>query len=317
MSMDGISEQSFAALAEAGTRAAGEHELDEALQTVAEALGDVVDADAVVVRVADAHGELKARSIVSGSQALAAELAGSVFATTELGKREAGGTSLPEPVARAARRARAAEVVLVPVTVDGRASGSVELFRASGPFTGGEKAAAEVAASQIALVVRAVGAGNGAGSSRRSAHARRRRTRGSARCRARSRGCRPRRRPRIGRRGSASLAAPRRRTARAVRLGRAGAGARRRSQAGCLRAGGARARASRAGERRIGADDGDAQPRPAARRRPPARLRPRRGRLRSAISSASPHSRFGQRRRFGPPTEHARRASSSSAPTPC
>lgn len=103
MSMDGISEQSFAALAEAGTRAAGEHELDEALQTVAEALGDVVDADAVVVRVADAHGELKARSIVSGSQALAAELAGSVFATTELesATREARACRSPWPEPRA------------------------------------------------------------------------------------------------------------------------------------------------------------------------------------------------------------------------
>src|SRR6185503_815487 len=116
-----------------------------------------------VVRVADARGELHARSIVSGSEALAAELAGSVFSTAELVERDAR-AGLPEPVARAARRARAAEVLLVPVTVDGRASGSVELFRASGPFTAAERAAADVAASQVALVVRAVGAGNGAGS---------------------------------------------------------------------------------------------------------------------------------------------------------
>jgi serine phosphatase RsbU (regulator of sigma subunit) len=159
--MDGISEQSVEALAEAGRRAAGERGLDEGLQAVAETLAEVAAADAVVVRVADAHGQLQARSIVSSSEALAAELAGSAFATAELVDRDAR-TSLPEPVARAARRARAAEVVLVPVTVHGRASGSVELFRASGPFTAGEKAAAQMAASQIGLVVRAVGNGNGA-----------------------------------------------------------------------------------------------------------------------------------------------------------
>ena len=159
--MEGISEQSFEALAEAGRRAAGEHGLDEALQTVAETLAEVTQADAVVVRVADVRGELHARSIVSRSQALAAELAGSVFTTAELPAGDRARAGLPEPVARAARRAHAAEVMLVPVTVDGRASGSLELFRSSGPFIAAEKAAADVAASQVALVVRGFGAGNG------------------------------------------------------------------------------------------------------------------------------------------------------------
>src|SRR4029078_13741184 len=99
--MEGISEQSFEALAEAGRRAAGQQPLDEALQTVAEALAEVAETDAIVVRVEDVRGELHARSIVSRSQALAAELAGSVFTTAQLlaGGGARWGPSQPLPPA--------------------------------------------------------------------------------------------------------------------------------------------------------------------------------------------------------------------------
>jgi serine phosphatase RsbU (regulator of sigma subunit)/PAS domain-containing protein len=163
--MGGISEQALETLAAAGRRAAGEHGLDEALQAVAEAVVEVAGADAVAVRVADAQGALPVRSIVCRSEALAAELAGSSFSVNELPREDGDSGALPGAVQRAARRARAADVLLVPVTADGRALGSLELMRASKPFDPAEKAAARVAASHLGLVLRAFGAGNGGGRS--------------------------------------------------------------------------------------------------------------------------------------------------------
>jgi serine phosphatase RsbU (regulator of sigma subunit)/PAS domain-containing protein len=159
--MEGISEQSLEALAEAGRRAAGESGVDAALDTLAEALGDVVGADAVAIRVADAQGALHVRSVVSRSESLAAELAGSSFSTDELLRHDRSPGGLPAPVARTARRGHAAEVILVPVTLDGRVLASIELLRAATAFDPAEKAAAELAASHVALVLRAFGAGNG------------------------------------------------------------------------------------------------------------------------------------------------------------
>ena len=163
--MEGISEQALEALAEAGRRAAGEQALDAALETVAAALGEVVAADAVAVRIADPAGVLRVSSLASRSEALAAEVAGSSFSTEELARHGESGGGLPAAVARIARRGHAADVVLVPVTAEGRTVGSVELLRAAKPFEPGEKAAAEVAASQVGLVLRAFGASNGANGS--------------------------------------------------------------------------------------------------------------------------------------------------------
>jgi len=160
--MEGISEQALEALADAGRRAAGEHGVDAALQTVAEALSVVAGANAVAVRVADGAGVLHVRSVVSGSEALAAELAGSSFSTEELLHHDGSAGTLPAAVARTARRGHAAEALLVPVTAEGRAVGSVELLRAKRPFGPAEKAAVQVAASQVGLVLRAFGARNGA-----------------------------------------------------------------------------------------------------------------------------------------------------------
>ena len=160
--MEGISEQALEAFADVGRRAAGEHGVDAALQTVAEALSVVAGANAVAVRVADGAGVLHVRSVVSGSEALAAELAGSSFSTEELLHHDGSAGTLPAAVARTARRGHAAEALLVPVTAEGRAVGSVELLRAKRPFGPAEKAAVQVAASQVGLVLRAFGARNGA-----------------------------------------------------------------------------------------------------------------------------------------------------------
>jgi serine phosphatase RsbU (regulator of sigma subunit) len=164
--MDDISEHALEALAAAGLRAAGEHGLDEALQAVAEAAREVTGADAVAIRVLDAEGRLPVRTVVCRSEALAAELAGSSFPLAELPRREASSDRLPQAVSRAARRARAADALLIPVLADGRPVGSLELLRAARPFDPGETANARVAASHLGLVLRAFGAANGEAASR-------------------------------------------------------------------------------------------------------------------------------------------------------
>src|SRR5512133_2613748 len=162
--MDDISAHALDSLAAAGLRAAGEQGLDEALHAVAEAAGDVTGADAIAIRIVDAEARLTVRTVVCRSEALAAELSGSSFPLAELPRGQVSSEGLPQAVSRAARRARAADALLIPVFVDGRALGSLELMRAARPFDAGEAAGARVAASHLGLVLRAFGAGNGAAS---------------------------------------------------------------------------------------------------------------------------------------------------------
>jgi serine phosphatase RsbU (regulator of sigma subunit) len=159
--MDDNSDHALDTLAAAGLRAAGERGLDEALQAVADAVSEVTGADVAAIRVVDDDGHLTVRTVASRSEALAAELAGSAFSPDELPAHAASADDLPEAVRRAARRARAVDVLLIPVRADGAPLGSLELLRTARPFEPGETAAARVAASHLGLVLRAFGAGNG------------------------------------------------------------------------------------------------------------------------------------------------------------
>jgi len=160
--MDEISDHALDTLAAAGLRAAGEQGLDEALQVVAEAVVEVTGADAAAIRTVDGSGRLSVRTVASRSDALAAELAGSAFSLEELPAEAVSSDELPGAVARAARRAHAADVLLIPVRADGLPLGSLELLRASQQFDADETAAARIAAAELGLVLRAFGAGNGA-----------------------------------------------------------------------------------------------------------------------------------------------------------
>ena len=159
--MDEISDQALDSLATAGLSAAGEHGLEDALQTVADAAFAATGADAAAIRVLEAAGRLSVRALACRSDALAAELAGSSFAVEELPAELALGDDLPGSVQRAVRRARASAALLVPVRADGAALGSLELLRAGGEFDAGETAVARFAAAQLGLVLRAFGVGNG------------------------------------------------------------------------------------------------------------------------------------------------------------
>ena len=144
-------------------RAAGEHGLDAALQAVAEALSVVTGANAVVVRVADGAGMLHVRSVVSGSEALAAELAGSSFSSEELLGYDGSRGALPAAVAgRLAADAAAEPCSSRSLRMAGASRASSCCARGK-PFGPADKAAAQVAASQVGLVLRAFASGNGAG----------------------------------------------------------------------------------------------------------------------------------------------------------
>jgi len=164
--MDAISDHALDTLAEAGLRAAGEHGLDEALQVVADAVVEVTGADAAAIRVVEGSGSLPVRTVASRSEAVAAELAGSAFSLAELPAEAVASDELPGAVGRAARRAHASDVLLIPVRVDGSPLGSLELLRTGRRFDSDEAAAARVAAAHLGLVLRAFVAGNGSAGSR-------------------------------------------------------------------------------------------------------------------------------------------------------
>ena len=133
--------------------------LPEAMQTLADALARAADADAVVVRVADGSRRwLGASAVATRSPVVAAELEGSRVELSMVPESEEFDPArLPEPVRRAAERVGAKFVVMLPVHVDGRLGGSVEVMRRRARFGEGERRLARLAAGQAALAIRAFG----------------------------------------------------------------------------------------------------------------------------------------------------------------
>jgi serine phosphatase RsbU (regulator of sigma subunit) len=153
----GFAEGGLDALAEAGLALGLVGSLSEAMQIVAEAAGRAACAEVVVVRVADeARRSLNACAVATSSAAVGAELEGSRVPLEEVPEFEVGDLKrLPESVQRAAERVGASSVLLVPVLVDGRLEGSVELMRRGDPFDDAERRLARFAVGQAALAIRA------------------------------------------------------------------------------------------------------------------------------------------------------------------
>jgi serine phosphatase RsbU (regulator of sigma subunit)/putative methionine-R-sulfoxide reductase with GAF domain len=143
------------ALAAAGLALASARSLGEALQVVAEGAARAVRTDVTIAR-ADVDGRAVALGVATESEALAAELARSGFAVEELPPHERSELGrMPAAVRRAAERAHASAVLLLPVLVDGRVRGSLELLRAGDPFDEAETRLARLAVGQAALAFRA------------------------------------------------------------------------------------------------------------------------------------------------------------------
>jgi serine phosphatase RsbU (regulator of sigma subunit) len=145
------------ALAEAGLALGLAGSLYEAMGIVAAAVGGAADASVVVARVIDEAGRsLNACAVATDSAAIAAELEGSRLRLDDVPEHEESDLELlPQPVSRVVERVQASAVLLIPVRVDGRIEGSLELMRHGADFDEGERRLARLAAGQAALVIRA------------------------------------------------------------------------------------------------------------------------------------------------------------------
>ncbi len=153
----GLAEGGLDALAEAALSLGLAGSLYEAMQVVAEAARRATGAEVVVARVADdARRSLNACAVATSSAAVSAELEGSRLPLEDVPEHEVDDLErLPESVRRAAERVRASSVLLIPIHVDGRVEGSLELMRRGDTFAAGERRLARLAAGQGALAIRA------------------------------------------------------------------------------------------------------------------------------------------------------------------
>jgi serine phosphatase RsbU (regulator of sigma subunit) len=152
-----LTEGGLHALAQAALALGDARSLSEALQILAEATGGATGAEIVIVRVADeARRSLVTCAVVTNSAAVAAELEGSRLPLEDVpALEESTPERLPDGARRAAERVHAGAAVLIPVHLDGRVQGSLELMRAETPFAEPELRLARIAAGQAGLVIRA------------------------------------------------------------------------------------------------------------------------------------------------------------------
>ena len=147
------------ALAAAGLALASAGTVGEALEIVTEGAARAAHAELAIARAGDGlDGTLEAIAVAAQSEALVAELSGSRLAVDDVPQHEETELErLPAAVRRAAERAGAAAVLLLPVHVDGRLRGTLELMRAGEPFDAAERRLARLAAAQASLAIRAFG----------------------------------------------------------------------------------------------------------------------------------------------------------------
>jgi serine phosphatase RsbU (regulator of sigma subunit) len=148
----------LAALARALAAAALQPTLAAALEDLAAAARTLAGADVALVRTPAGAGRLETVA-VAGPAALAAELGGTQLAAGDVPPSlHTDLATAPPAVRRAAARAGARSALILPVGV-GDELASLELYRAGPAFTDEEQVAAELAAAQTALVLRAFRAG--------------------------------------------------------------------------------------------------------------------------------------------------------------
>ena len=154
-----LDESGLDAFAESALALGTAGSLSEGLQVVAEAAARATGAEVVVARAADtARRRLNASAVATSSVAVAAELEGSWLPLQALPEEEESDPErLPAAVRRAAERAGAPFVLLLPLHVDGEVRGSLELMRSGVPFDKRERGLARLASAQAALVIRAFG----------------------------------------------------------------------------------------------------------------------------------------------------------------
>jgi hypothetical protein len=117
-------------LADAAVEVAAAADLRAALAAIVLVAARSTDSDLAVLRLLGADGDLAARAVAPEGSPLGAEVAG----TRSPGESIAAGET-SEAVSRAAERAGAAGVLVIPAYAGGRLVGSVELLRIASPRT--------------------------------------------------------------------------------------------------------------------------------------------------------------------------------------
>jgi serine phosphatase RsbU (regulator of sigma subunit) len=148
-------------LARAAAEVAASGDLRSALGAIVRAAAEATRADLAVLRVLDQDGQLVARAMAPDGSALGAEVAGTRTACEPVAAGE-----VPEPTRRAAERARAAGVLVLPAQAAGRIVGSLELVRVGEDFDADDRALADLVAAQLALAIRALAPDTGSATSR-------------------------------------------------------------------------------------------------------------------------------------------------------
>jgi serine phosphatase RsbU (regulator of sigma subunit) len=162
-------------LAAAAASLAAGAPLDEALATLARAVGLGTTAGLALVRLAEPrHGALVARAVWTHSPVLGAELEGARLPLEQAPAAETAydAAEAPEAVRLAAAASGTRHVVVLPVGTGRRIRATLELYRDIDPFSEREQAIARLAASHLALVLEltaAMGERGRAGAGRKSA----------------------------------------------------------------------------------------------------------------------------------------------------
>ncbi|HEY3544326.1 MAG TPA: GAF domain-containing SpoIIE family protein phosphatase [Gaiellaceae bacterium] len=157
----GVSTEALAELARALGDAAGARSRTGALAGVAAAVRVAASADVAVIRVQTTADRLEAVA-VAAQPALAAELEGTRLALDELPAAAVDELErAPGCARRAAERAAARVILVLPIRADGHAA-TLELYRGAERFDETERLVAELAARHVALVLRAFAVAAGA-----------------------------------------------------------------------------------------------------------------------------------------------------------
>jgi serine phosphatase RsbU (regulator of sigma subunit)/putative methionine-R-sulfoxide reductase with GAF domain len=149
------------ALSAGADRLASGADAADALQAVAETARAAAAAELAVVRLVD-RGELVARA-VAGNAALVAEIEGSRVLDAAPDQEVDEVEQLSPGLRRIAERAGARATLVVPIRIEGQVAALLELHRGGGPFSPTEREAAQVAAGQAGLVLRAYSEGTATG----------------------------------------------------------------------------------------------------------------------------------------------------------
>ncbi len=155
----GVPPAALSALASALTAASRATTLPAAVEALAAAARTVSGADIALVRVrVRAPGSDRFEAVaVSGKASLVAELDGTTLPAGELPEGVLDSLEdAPAALRRVAERAGARAILVVPIGLAGREA-TLELYRASGPFTEVERLGATLAAGSTGLALRAFG----------------------------------------------------------------------------------------------------------------------------------------------------------------